>query len=511
MSAAPAPRRPRRPAAQADEIRRLQDEILRHALDYGLKPFRTVFELVDFDEMNEIASYGGFPTRYPHWRFGMEYEELRKGYTYGLQKIYELVINNDPCYAYLMRSNSLVDQKMVIAHVYGHSDFFRNNMWFSQTNRRMIDEIANHGTRVRRYVEKYGQEAVESFLDAALSLENLIDYHSVYSPSRRRARYDFSEEPESAEVPRLRAPKGYLDRYINPPEFLEAQRRKIEEQLRRRKRFPEEPAKDVLEFLIEYAPLDNWQRDILSIVREEAYYFAPQALTKIMNEGWATYWHAKIMTEKALRDGEVVDFADHHSATLGVRPGALNPYKLGVELWRSIEERWNKGRFGREYEECDDLARKRAWDTGLGRGREKIFEVRRIYNDVTFIDDFLTKEFCEEQKLFVYRYNSQTNRYEIADRDFEAVKRNLLFRLTNMGHPAVAVVDGNFRNRAELLLRHRHEGVDLDLREARDTLENLQRLWQRPVNLETVVEDQPKLLTYDGEKHREEDLPASGA
>src|SRR5947207_846610 len=501
----------KKPLSQADQLRRAQDEILKYAHAYGLQPFRTVFELVSHDEMNEIASYGGFPTRYPHWRFGMEYEELQKGYSWGLQKIYELVINNDPCYAYLMKSNMMVDQKMVIAHVYGHSDFFRNNMWFSQTNRRMIDEIANHGTRLRRHVERYGQENVEAFLDAALSLESLIDYHSVYSPHRRRARYEFAEEQEAAEVHKLKAQKGYMDRFINPPEFLDGQRKKIEEALQKKKRFPEESTKDILEFLIEYAPLDTWQRDILSIVREEAYYFAPQALTKIMNEGWATYWHAKIMTEKALKEGEVVDFADHHSATLGMRPGTINPYKLGVELWRSIEERWNKGPVGREYDECDDLAAKRAWDKHLGQGREKIFEVRRIYNDITFIDDFLTKEFCLQHKLFVYKHNSQTNRYEIADRDFEAVKRSLLFRLTNMGHPVIVIQEGNFRNRAELLLKHKHEGVDLEVSEARDTLQNMYRVWQRPVSLETIVEDQPRLLTYDGDKFKEEDLSSNGA
>jgi len=152
-----------------------------------------------------------------------------------------------------MKSNMMVDQKMVIAHVYGHSDFFRNNMWFSQTNRRMIDEIANHGTRLRRYVERHGQEAVEAFLDAALSLESLIDYHSVYSPHRRRARYTFVDESETSEVRKLKAAKGYMDRFINPPEFLDAQRKKIEDQLQKKKRFPEEPTKDVLEFLIEYA------------------------------------------------------------------------------------------------------------------------------------------------------------------------------------------------------------------------------------------------------------------
>jgi stage V sporulation protein R len=194
-----------------------------------------------------------------------------------------------------------------------------------------------------------------------------------------------------------------------------------------------------------------------------------------------------------------------------MRPGTINPYKLGVELWRSIEERWNKGQFGREYDECDDLATRRNWDKQLGLGREKIFEVRRIYNDITFIDDFLTKEFCIQHKLFVYKYNGQTNRYEIADRDFEAIKRSLLFRLTNMGHPVIVIQDGNFRNRAELLLRHRHEGVDLEVSEARDTLQNMYRVWQRPVSLETSVEDQPRLLSYDGDKFKEEDLSSAGA
>jgi stage V sporulation protein R len=498
----------RKPLSQADQLRRAQDEILKYAHGYGLAPFRTVFELVSHDEMNEIASYGGFPTRYPHWRFGMEYEELQKGYSWGLQKIYELVINNDPCYAYLMKSNMMVDQKMVIAHVYGHSDFFKNNMWFSQTNRRMIDEIANHGTRLRRYVEKHGQENVEAFLDAALSLESLIDYHSVYSPHRKRSRYEFTEESDTSEVHKLKTDKGYMDRFINPPEFMDAQRKKLDEQLQK-KQFPETPVKDVLEFLIEYAPLATWQRDILSIVREEAYYFAPQGLTKIMNEGWATYWHAKIMTEKALKDSEVVDFADHHSGTLGMRPGTINPYKLGVELWRSIEERWNKGQFGREYDECDDIATKHAWDKKLGLGREKIFEVRRIYNDITFIDDFLTKEFCIQNKMFIYKFNERENRYEIADRDFDAIKQSLLFRLTNMNHPSIVIKEGNFRNRAELLLKHYHDGMDLEVSEARDTLRNLHRIWQRPVNLETIVENQPFLVSYDGNVFKEES--ASGA
>ena len=151
-----------------------------YARGYGLDFFPTIFEVVDYDQLNAVAAYGGFPTRYPHWRFGMEYEQLSKGYTYGLQKIYEMVINNDPCYAYLMQSNAVTDQKLVMAHVYGHCDFFKNNFWFSHTNRKMMDEMANHGNRVRRYMDRLGVEEVEKFIDACLCIEDLIDVHSPF-------------------------------------------------------------------------------------------------------------------------------------------------------------------------------------------------------------------------------------------------------------------------------------------------------------------------------------------
>ncbi|MHC4471108.1 MAG: SpoVR family protein [Planctomycetota bacterium] len=490
------------------ELQSWKDEIRVYALEYGLDFFETYFELLDFDQLNEIASFGGFPTRYPHWRYGMQYEELMKGYSYGLSKIYELVINNDPCYAYLMRSNSLVDQKIVIAHVYGHSDFFKNNMWFAGTNRKMMDQMANHGTRVRKMIDRYGLEKVETFLDACLSLENLIDIHGTAIQRHRPTSEEELEQDEidaPARVKKIRS-KEYMDRFINPPEYLEAQKKKLAEEVEKKKRFPPEPVRDVLLFLVEHAPLQSWERSILHMVREEAYYFAPQALTKVLNEGWASYWHSKIMTSKALTDEEVVDYADHHAGTLGVRPGVINPYKLGLELLRDIEERWDKGRFGKEFEEEDDYQVRDRWDTGAAQGREKIFEVRRIYNDVTFIDTFLTEEFCEAQKLFVYRQNPRTGQMEIADRDWTKVKQELLASLTNRGQPHIEVIDGNHKNRGELFLLHRWEGVDLRLDFAQETLKNLHRIWGRPVHIETKVEGKGKLLSFDGEKTTAEDI-----
>lgn len=484
-------------------LRALKEEIEAHARGYGLDFYETIFEVVDADELNEIASYGGFPTRYPHWSFGMAYEELKKSYDYGLSKIYEMVINNDPCYAYLMRSNHVVDQKLVMAHVYGHCDFFKNNAFFAHTSRKMMDEMANHGARVRRYVEKYGEDDVETFLDRCMSIDDLIDVHST--AIRRRedsSRYNFEEkEDDELKLTRFKS-KGYMDDYINPKELLKAEeeeRKKAREQTAAR--FPERPEKDVLLFLIEHAPLKPWQRDVLSIIRDEAFYFAPQAQTKIMNEGWASYWHSTIMCQKAMEPSEVIDFADHHSGTMATHGARLNPYKLGIELFRDIEHRWNTGKFGKEYDECDDLDKRRKWDKQLGLGRQKIFEVRKVHNDITFIDTFLTPDFCREHKMFAYAFQDQTGQYVIESRDFLRVKGRLLFGLTNFGKPWIYVVDGNYHNRGELLLQHEHNGIDLRQDWAAEVLANVQAIWSRPVHLQTVAEGKPTLLSYDGSEH----------
>jgi len=487
------------------DLRALKEEIEGYARGYGLDFYETIFEVIDADDLNEIAAYGGFPTRYPHWSFGMAYEELRKSYDYGLSKIYEMVINNDPCYAYLMRCNHTVDQKLVMAHVYGHCDFFKNNAYFAHTSRKMMDEMANHGARIRRYVERYGEDEVEQFMDRCLSIDDLMDIHSTAIKRRPDStRYDFQPPDADGDQPhatRFKS-KDYMDEYINPREVLRAEeeeRRKKQEAADRR--FPERPEKDVLLFLIENAPLKGWQRDVLSIVRDEAYYFMPQAQTKIMNEGWASYWHSTIMTQKALAPAEVIDYADHHSGTMAMSGGRLNPYKVGIELLRDIEHRWDTGRFGKEWEECDDVERKRKWDLGLGLGRQKIFEVRKVHSDITFIDSFLTPEFCVQHNLFTFAWQEQYGQYFIESRDFQKIKERLLFSLTNFGKPWIFVIDGNYRNRGELLLKHQHQGVDLSVREAKDTLTNLNYIWGRPVHVRTVQDDKPVLLSFDGTEH----------
>lgn len=487
------------------ELLKLKDQIRSYALDYGLDFFEVIFEICDFDTINILAAQGGFPSRYPHWRFGMDYDQLSKGYTYGLQKIYEMVINTDPSYAYLLKANHLVDQKIVMAHVYGHSDFFKNNAWFSNTNRRMIDDMANHGTKIRRYMEKYGQNRVETFIDKVLSIENLIDTNYLFeTPDIQRRRSEIDKlalnEEDTDDDDRSHALRSFMRSQDRLNKDKNPVKKKEKEPSALIYKNIELPQKDIMKFLGEHGPMEEWESDILGILREESYYFLPQRMTKIMNEGWASYWHSKIMTEKVLRASEVIDFADHHAGVMAMSKHNINPYKIGIELFRDIEFRWNTGRFGREYNECQNLYEKENWNYDVGEGREKIFNVRKTHNDLTFIDEFLTPEFCERAQLFTYKYNPRTGRNEIDTRDFQAIKSKLLLQLTNFGSPVIEVADPNYLNRGELLLDHKHQGTDLDLAFASDTLRNIHALWKRPVNLRTSYDDKEVVFKFDGKE-----------
>jgi stage V sporulation protein R len=234
-------------------------------------------------------------------------------------------------------------------------------------------------------------------------------------------------------------------------------------------------------------------------------------MTKVMNEGWASYWHSTLMSKHFVTAAEVIDYADHHSGTVHMPPGGFNPYKIGIEIFRDIEDRWNKGRFGKEYDEAEHLGEKKKWNKGLGLGREKIFEVRKVYNDVNFIDEFMTPEFIEKHKFYQYGRDPHTGQLRIVSRDPVRIKQTLLYQLTNMGQPFIYVVDGNYCNRGELYLAHRHNGLDIEIKYAVETLKNLQKIWQRPVHLQARIDDDMILFSYDGNQPKQQtihdDLP----
>jgi stage V sporulation protein R len=435
------------------------------ARERGLDFFEVVFEMLDAKDVNAVASYGGFPVRYPSWRFGMEYERLEKGYRYGLSKIYELVINNDPTYAYLVRSNSGMEQKLVMAHVFGHADFFKHNVWFQPTERHMLDVMANHGTRLRRSIDAHGQDKVEVFLDRALSLDNLVD---PFLPLRAllQKKRDAPQPAGAAERAR-RSLEALLDGE-DGPRFSTAATRP--------------PTYDVIGFLAERAEVESWQREVLRMVRAEAYYFVPQRMTKIMNEGWASLWHSRILTGGVLDSSEVVDFADCHSGATAAGAGQLNPYKLGIELFRHAEEK------------------------GLD-----IFRLRRIHNDASFIDAIVDEDFATRNELFVFGKNNRTGRTEVLDRGWTQVKERLLQELAWGGLPQIELVDDDFEGRGELLLAHHHDGRDLQLAHAGETLKSLAFLWRRPVHLTTMEEGQGRRLSSDGKQVKSAEIPLETA
>ena len=475
-------------------LREHMERIKAKALEYGLTFPEVVFEVLDFQTMNQIAAYGGFPTRYPHWRWGMEFEKLSKRDAYGLGRIYEMVINNDPVYAYLQESNAVHDQKLVMAHVYGHADFFQNNYWFRKTDRKMMNTMANHATRVQRHAAKHGADAVERFIDAALSLEHLIDPYSVFSAHP-------DEEPRANVEPFAPAKlpaKEYMDPFVNPRGEMEAQRKRFDEAAKAAKgRVPARPTRDVLLFLLHHAPLEEWQQDVLSIVRDEAYYFAPQWMTKVMNEGWASYWHSKLMTEHFAEASEIVDYADQHSGVVHMPPGGFNPYKVGLELFKDIERRWDSGQHGFAWERLENLGERERFDDKSMKGREKIFEVRRIYNDVNFIDEFISEEFVERHQMYRFKRDPQTGEVRVVTRDFRQVKQTLLYQITNAGQPFIYVLDANYVNRGELYLGHQWNGLDLDHAKAGEVLRNLRLIWGRPVHIETRTESEHFLFSQN--------------
>ncbi|MGM0591484.1 MAG: SpoVR family protein [Halobacteriota archaeon] len=581
----------------------------------GLTPYPVNYWIVDYDEMNELIAYGGFQSRYPHWRWGMTYDRQRKQDQFGMGKAFEIVNNDDPSNAFLQESNALADQKAVITHVEAHADFFANNSWFKLFGEKLdaAAMLERHSSAIATYVDDpdIDREQVERFIDAVLCLEDTIDQHRTFANAgQERER----ETPED-----LRERLGQLNisedvrHHVFDEEWLD--KLAAEEQAAAKL---DEPRKDVLAYLREHGKrydeeagkaveMEPWQKDVLDMLRTESYYFAPQKMTKIMNEGWAAYWESLMMGEERFAGtDEFVTYADHQSRVLG-SPG-LNPYKLGKELWEYVENTTNRrevaekllrvrgitwrnfhdvvdfkriqelltpdpridsvrpdtlealGKLGPDdpridheslnaalsddaesetpavdvdqypwkvltYEglaerhfslvkpqnrgflsrirrsELEQLARymfddqrydsveEALSEVDYATGWDRMREIRESHNDVTFVDAFLTQEFVVDNNYFTYEFSHATGDFRVSSTDYEDVKKKLLLQFTNFGKPTVAVYDGNWANRNELLLGHQYNGIMLDIEQAKGVLERVYDLWGRPVNLMTILKE----------------------
>jgi stage V sporulation protein R len=414
------------------------------------------------------------PSHYPHWSFGKSYEKLKTLYDHGVAGLaYELVINSNPAIAYLMRDNTLLLQILTMAHVYGHNDFFKNNFTFKSTRAELtIETFKAHAMRVRHYVEdpSIGYEKVERILDSA---------HALQFNCRRNLairKVGHKEQVERA----IEASQPRFDPFqkIHAREsFKEAEVHKV----------PIEPDEDVLLFIRDHNPyLAEWEKDLLTIVDEEAKYFIPNMETKIMNEGWASYWHHRILESLRIEQGLHIEFMIRHNQVVTPHPGQINPYYLGLKIWEDIHRRW-------ENPTKEEIKRD---GPPTKNGDAKIFEVRETERDSSFLRRYLTEDLMREMDMF--EYEQRGDEYVISrvsdDEGWKAVKETIVKNVGASSIPVIKVDDADFGQNRTLYMKHSHDGRDLQLEYAEKTMAYLQKLWGREVVLETTLDGKRSLL-----------------
>lgn len=451
------------------------DEITEIANGFGLDYFDMRYEICPAEIIYTFGSYG-MPTRFSHWSFGKQFHKMKLQYDLGLSKIYELVINSDPCYAFLLDTNSLIQNKLIVAHVLAHCDFFKNNMRFVNTKRDMVESMAATAERISNYEHEYGKQEVEEFLDAVLAIQEHID------PSILRPQLNWSmENEEEEEEDPVSSPYDDLWK-------LDDRNKRTDEPRRKKKKFPPRPEKDILLFIEEYSrELEDWQRDILTMMRQEMLYFWPQLETKIMNEGWASYWHARILREMELTSDESIEFAKLNAGVVQPSRTSINPYYLGLKIFEDIEERYN-----------NPTEEMRSRGVEPNSGREKMFEVREVESDISFIRNYLTKELVLREDMYLFQ--KQGKDYKIIDKEWKAVRDQLVNMRVNGGFPYITVNDGDYLKNGELYLKHWFEDIELDLKYLEKVLPYVYQLWGRTVHMETIVEKKEVLFTYDGKQ-----------
>lgn len=436
------------------------EKIEQLAGELGLVYYPVDFELVPQNFMLEIAVYG-VPVRMHHWSFGVRYIHQLLHQNMGNSRIFEVMFPGDPCRAYMMDSNSLAENALVSAHVIGHADFVRRNALFARfmamAGGHILEQSAARAHRLEDALARHGQARVEAVLDAALALEPHIDIN------RQLYRLPYPEpagDKQTAPAERTE-PGAFQRRYqILPGESAEPQAAPA------RRLMPPHPEQDLLWFIARYAPdLQDWERDIFLAVREESFYFYPVHACQIMNEGWASYWHARLLREADFLPHELYLHAlKAHSDVVRPYAGeqqlalAVNPYHLGFCMWERIVER---------------------------QGIEAARRICAEEDDFGFIRNHLDAELAEELDLFSYQVRKD-GEARVVSRDIHAVREAILGPKYNYGAPCIMVE--RMHDDFSLVLRHEHarDGRGLDLEQAEEVLQYVSRVWRRPLTLHTV-------------------------
>jgi len=427
------------------------------ARELGLDYYPVDFNVTPSSFMVEIAAYG-LPVRMPHWSFGVRYIHQLVRQSMGHSKIFEVMFPGDPCRAFLMDTNSTAENALVTAHVLGHADFSKNNQLFARfhamAGSNIVETAAAHAHRIQLAIEAHGVERVEQVLDAALALES----HIAIDGELHRSRY-----PEFVERKVAPTQSEFQQRFSQLP-GVEAPAKQKTGQVRAP--VPPHAEYDLLWFIANYAPdLEQWERDIFLMVRCESFYFYPVFACQIMNEGWASYWHARLLREaEFLPQPLYLSAIKAHSDV--VRPFAsgqetalaINPYYLGFSIWERIVEK---------------------------HGIERARQVRTEEDDFGFIRNWLDEELAEQSGLFVYEARPG-DEIRVATKDIAAIREAILAPKFNFGAPRVAAAE--LKHDGSLTLQHDHgsDGRGLDVNRAKRVLEYVNRVWRRPVKLVTV-------------------------
>ena len=443
--------------AGAEELADFSTRLEALAVEHGLDFYPVSFDLVPANFMLEIAVYG-LPVRMRHWSFGVRYIHQLVSQHMGHSRIFEVMFPGDPCHAFMLEQNSLAENTLVTAHVFGHADFAKNNLLFQRfmamAGEHILEQSAARAHRLELALTAHGQERVEAVLDAALALEAHVDINQPLD----RPLY-----PLLLEKPPPRSTDAFGDRFARLPGETSPQPELGPPQ---RSPLPPRPESDLLWFIAHYAPeLEDWERDIFLAVREEAFYFYPIFACQIMNEGWASYWHARLLREAHFLPHDLyLSAIKSHSDV--VRPYAsreqlaltLNPYHLGFSMWEAIIER---------------------------HGMERARAICREEDDFGFVRNYLDEALADKLDLFVFEARKDGDT-RIANRDIRAIREAILAPKYNYGVPSISVQQVGADGGLDLRHNYLRDGRGLELAEAERVIEYVGRVWRRPVTMHTV-------------------------
>jgi|TARA_R110000744_G_scaffold16608_1_gene45620 stage V sporulation protein R len=403
------------------------------------------YEICDYKEMIGHMAYTGLPTHYRHWSYGKSFDRIQTEYNLGMSGLpYEMIINSNPSISYLMTENPMATHILTMAHCVGHSDFFKNNRMFAETEAdTVIDRFKSAGKRVKKYMEdpNIGVDAVERILDACHS----IRFQVPRTPGiKRRNHKDL---------------KKYYTKLIQNDKTSKFDNFNINQ-------LPLEPDSNVLKFISENdRHLAEWERDLIRIVEQESLYFIPQAFTKIMNEGWACMIHEKIVQALGLPAKYHISFMRLHNQVVRPHLGQINPYHLGYKVFKHIEEKHG-------FDEC--------------------LRIREVHNDETFLKAYLDRELCQELNLFSFSFDKKASVNRVAeisdDPGWQTVRDDLIKNVGLNSVPVVLVKE--LQKNGTLVLEHQHDGRDIELSEANKVFEFINNLWSGDVKFTTVIEEE---------------------